>query len=64
MELIIFIPIVVVLLPLAAWLGWFFNSKFGKNSINAAAEKAESIIQDGKKAVSYTHLTLPTSDLV
>jgi len=49
MELIIIIPIVVVLLPLAAWLGWFFNSKFGKNSINAAAEKAESIIQDGKK---------------
>jgi ribonuclease Y len=49
MDLIIILPIVIVLLPLAAWLGWFFNSKFGKNSINAAAEKAESIIQDAKK---------------
>ena len=52
MDLIIIIPILVVLIPLAAWLGWFFNSKFGKNSINAAAEKSESIIQDAKKEAS------------
>lgn len=49
MDLIIIIPMVAVLLPLFAWLGWFFNSKFGKNSINAAAEKSETIIQDAKK---------------
>jgi ribonuclease Y len=49
MDLIIIVPIVVVLLALFAWLGWFFNSKFGKNSINAAAEKSEQLIQDAKK---------------
>jgi ribonuclease Y len=49
MELIIIVPIIVVLIPLFAWLGWFFNSKFGKNSINAAAEKSEQLIQDAKK---------------
>ena len=49
MDLIIIIPMVAVLLPLFAWLGWFFNSKFGKNSINAAAEKSETMIQDAKK---------------
>ena len=49
MDLIIVVPIIVVLLPLFAWLGWFFNSKFGKNSINAAAEKSEQLIQDAKK---------------
>ena len=49
MDLIIILPIIVVLLALFAWLGWFFNSKFGKNSINAAAEKSEQLIQDAKK---------------
>jgi ribonuclease Y len=49
MDLIIVVPIIVVLIPLFAWLGWFFNSKFGKNSINAAAEKSEQLIQDAKK---------------
>ncbi|MBK7629874.1 MAG: ribonuclease Y [Ignavibacteriales bacterium] len=54
MDLIIIIPIVAVLVPFFVWLGWFFNSKFGKNSISAATEKAETIIQDAKKEAANT----------
>jgi len=49
MDLIIAIVIIIVLIPVSAWLGWYFNSRFGKNSIHAATEKAEQIIQDAKK---------------
>ena len=49
MDLIIIIPMVVVLIVLFFYLGWMFNSKVGKKSITAAAEKSEQIIQDAKK---------------
>lgn len=54
MDLIIAIVIIIVLIPVSAWLGWYFNSRFGKNSIHAATEKAEQIIQDAKKEASNT----------
>lgn len=49
MDLIIAIIIIILIIPISAWFGWFFNSRFGKNSINAATEKSELIIQDAKK---------------
>ena len=54
MDLIIAIVIIIVLIPVSAWLGWYFNSRFGKNSIHAATEKAEQIIQDAKKESANT----------
>ncbi|MFZ2322102.1 MAG: ribonuclease Y [Ignavibacteriaceae bacterium] len=49
MELVVIIPMVVVLIVLFFYLGWMFNSRVGKKSIVAAAEKAEQLIQDAKK---------------
>lgn len=49
MELVVIIPMVVVLIVLFFYLGWMFNSRLGKKSIVAAAEKSEQLIQDGKK---------------
>ena len=54
MDLLIAIVIIIILIPVSAWIGWFFNSRFGKNSINAATEKAEQIIQDAKKEAANT----------
>jgi ribonuclease Y len=49
MELVVIIPMVVVLIVLFFYLGWMFNSRLGKKSIVAAAEKSEQLIQEGKK---------------
>lgn len=49
MELVVIIPMVVVLIVLFFYLGWMFNSRIGKKSIVAAAEKSEQVIQDAKK---------------
>lgn len=49
MELVVIIPMVVVLIVLFFYLGWMSNSRVGKKSIVAAAEKAEQLIQDAKK---------------
>jgi ribonucrease Y len=49
MELVVIIPMVVVLIVLFFYLGWMFNSRLGKKSIVAAAEKSEQLIQDAKK---------------
>ena len=49
LELIVIIPMVVVLIVVFFYLGWMFNSRVGKKSIVAAAEKAEQVIQDAKK---------------
>ncbi len=49
MELVVIIPMVVVLIILFFYLGWMFNSRLGKKSIVAAAEKSEQLIQDAKK---------------
>jgi len=49
MELYLFIGIAIVLVVVAFVLGWFINSKLGKNSIENAKEKAKSIIEDAEK---------------
>ena len=49
MELIVIIPMVVVLIVVFFYLGWLSNTRVGKKSLIAANEKAEQIIQDGKK---------------
>ena len=37
------------LIVICFYLGWFLNSKFGKNSLKAAEEKAKQIIADAQK---------------
>ncbi len=54
MELVVIIPMVVVLIVLFFYLGWMFNSRLGKKSIVAAAEKSEQLIQDAKKEANNT----------
>jgi ribonuclease Y len=49
LELIVIIPMVVVLIVVFFYLGWVSNTRVGKKSIVAAAEKSEQIIQDAKK---------------
>lgn len=49
MELVIIIPMIVVLVALFFYLGWWFNSRVGKKSIVSAEERAKSIIQDAQK---------------
>lgn len=43
------IPIGVVLLGIMFYLGWFINSKIGRNTIAAAEERAKLIVQDAEK---------------
>jgi ribonuclease Y len=43
------IPIAIVLVIVAFYLGWFFNSKIGSNNLNIAKEKAEGILADAEK---------------
>lgn len=49
MELVVIIPMIVVLVALFFYLGWWFNSRVGKKSIVSAEERAKSIIQDAQK---------------
>lgn len=49
MELIFIIPMVVVLVVLFFYLGWWFNSRVGKKSIASAEERSKLIIQDAQK---------------
>ncbi|MBI9070292.1 MAG: ribonuclease Y [Melioribacteraceae bacterium] len=46
---LVLIPVVVVLLALAFYLGWFINSKIGSNSIINSEEKAKRIVEDAEK---------------
>lgn len=52
MELVVIIPIVLVLMVLFFYLGWWFNSRVGKKSIVSAEERATLIIQDAQKEAS------------
>lgn len=49
MELELLIPIVVLLVSLFFYLGWFFNSRIGKKSIVSSEIRAKEIIEDAKK---------------
>lgn len=49
MELIFIIPMVVILMVLFFYLGWWFNTRVGKKSIASAEERSKLIIQDAQK---------------
>ncbi len=49
MDVIILIPMVIVLVVLFFYLGWQFNNRIGKKSINAAEDKSKQIIADAQK---------------
>jgi len=48
-TLMVVIPIALVLLVVIFYLGWFINSKIGKNSIQSANEQRERILDDAEK---------------
>ncbi len=49
MDVIILIPMVIVLVVLFFYLGWQFNNRIGKKSINAAEDKSKQIIAEAQK---------------
>ena len=49
MDVIILIPMVIVLVVLFFYLGWQFNNRIGKKSINAADERSKQIIAEAQK---------------
>lgn len=48
-TLMVVIPIALVLLAAIFYLGWFINSKIGKNSIQSANDQRERILEDAEK---------------
>lgn len=51
--MIVVIAVSAVLVVLSFVLGWFLNSKIGKNSLVAAQEKAKSIIDEAEKEAKH-----------
>lgn len=49
MDPVIIVPVVLGLMAIAFYFGWFLNSKIGKNTLTNAAEKAKAIITDAEK---------------
>ena len=49
LDIIILIPMAVVLVALAFYIGWVFNSRIGKKSLLSAEEKANQIVADAQK---------------
>ena len=49
LEPIIVVPVLILVLAFVFLLGWFINSKVGKNTVLTANEKAKSIISDAEK---------------
>ncbi len=49
MDVIILIPMVIVLVVLFFYLGWQFNNRIGKKSINAAEDRSKQIISEAQK---------------
>ncbi len=45
------------------WKKWLFRTAFG-NKVFSRLIYNERLVKEGANTVSYTHLTLPTSDLV
>ena len=48
-DLLIFIPMIVLLVALFFYLGWKVNSKLGKRSIVAGEERAKVVLADAQK---------------
>jgi ribonucrease Y len=48
-DLVIVLIVVVVIAVLSFLLGWFINSKIGKNSIENAKDQAKKILEDAEK---------------
>ncbi len=48
-DLLLLIPMVIVLVVIFFYLGWYFNSRLGKRSIAAADERSKQIIADAQK---------------
>lgn len=49
LELLVIIPVLIALMVLFFFIGWVFNNKVGKKSINSAEERAKQIIADAQK---------------
>lgn len=49
MTPIVYVPISVLTLALTFVLGWILNTKFGKNTVKSAEERAKLIIEDAEK---------------
>lgn len=49
MDPVIIVPVLIVLIAVVFYLGWFLNSKAGQNTLSNAHEKAKSIISDAEK---------------
>jgi len=52
MDLFLLIPMIVVIVAIFFYLGWYFNSKVGKKSIVSAEERAKNLIADAEKEVN------------
>lgn len=53
MNMIIYIVISAVFVGIAFVLGWFLNTKVGKNSIASAKDKAKSILEEAEKEAKH-----------
>jgi ribonuclease Y len=49
LDIIILIPMAVVLVALAFYFGWVFNSRIGKKSLLSAEDKAKQMVADAQK---------------
>lgn len=49
MDIALLIPMTVSLISLFFYLGWYFNSRIGKNSIKAAEERSKQILADAER---------------
>jgi len=49
MDVLILIPMLVVIIIVFFYLGWFFNSRIGKRNIVTAEEQAKKILDDADK---------------
>ena len=49
MNPVLVIPVLILVLAVVFYIGWFFNSKVGKNSLSGANEKVKAIIADAEK---------------
>jgi len=48
-SFVVLIPMVIFLIVLFFFLGWYLNSKVGKKSLSAAEERSKQIINDAQK---------------
>ncbi|MEN8191965.1 MAG: ribonuclease Y [Bacteroidota bacterium] len=49
LDPVVIVPVLIIVLVIIFYLGWFLNSKAGKNTLSNANEKAKSIVSDAEK---------------